>query len=112
MAEKNIKNIGSAMPQAEAREWIAKYQKQNPDGLHGNLFGADILEKMLADKGCEGIWFFKGINDQGEETLVLLPADNEGNILKNPARQESGEDDSFTGGADSGQACPPDCPNG
>lgn len=110
MAEKNIRNIGSAMPQAETRVWIANYQKQNPEGLHGNLFGADILEKMLADKGCEGIWFFKGISDQGKETLVLLPTDKEGNILPDSAKNEQGNGDEFVGGADYSTVCPPDCP--
>jgi len=106
------------MGQSKAKQWVKKYQKENPDAaVKGWLFGDDILEALINNKGCEGIWFFKGINDDGEEKLVMFPADKDGNLLDNKikslgaaaANLKDGGDDN--GAADDGVSCPPFCPN-
>jgi len=70
------------------------------------------LNDLLAADGCEGIWFFKGINDDDKECLVLYEADKDGNKLTSPIKSLG----AAAGGggndpADEGQGCPPNCPN-
>ncbi|SNS45929.1 hypothetical protein SAMN05421640_0236 [Ekhidna lutea] len=116
MAKKDVRKIGKKMDKSKARKWVKDYQKKNPNGTHGWLYGSDILEALQNYDGCEGIWFFKGINDDGEERLVLFPADADGNILDKKMKslgaaanlKNPGDDDP----ADDGDTCPPWCPNG
>ncbi|MEQ9402314.1 MAG: hypothetical protein RIM99_01905 [Cyclobacteriaceae bacterium] len=114
MKEKDVKKIGKRMNKNKADKWVKTYQKNHPDETHGWLYGCDILCNLLDEEGADGIWFFKGMADDGSERLVLYPADKDGNILSKSQKMKSlgakvgnGEDD---GAADEGQACPPNCP--
>lgn len=102
------------MGKDEARAWVNKYQEENPDAkVRGWLYGKEILEKLCEYSGSEGIWFFKGLNDAGEERLVMFPADEKGDVLNNEI-QSLGAAAANGGGsdpADSGVPCPPTCPN-
>ena len=113
---KDVKKIGKKMDKSKAKKWVKRYQKENPDSTHGWLYGRDIIEKLCSYDSLEGVWFFKGINDDGQERLVLFPADKDGNILDNKLRSLGaaaakngglGDDDPV----DDGQMCPPECPN-
>ena len=121
MAKKDVKKIGKKMDKSEAKKWVKNYQKkypqkENPNVTYGWLFGDDIIEALLKYDGCEGIWFFKGLNDDGSERLVMFPADADGNILDKKMKslgaagslRGSGEDDP----ADWSETCPPKCPEG
>lgn len=113
-----VKNIGKKMGKSKAKHWVKKYQKENPNGTHGWLFGDDILKALLKYDGCEGIWFFKGINDDGDEKLVMFPADEEGNILNKKIRSlgaaanSRNDDEGMDEPADDSRNCPPWCPQG
>lgn len=110
---KDVKHIGKKMKKSDADKWVKKYQKKHDDGTHGWLYGSDILQALIDEEGSDGIWFFKGINDDGEERLVLYPADKDGNILKKGfkslgAKGNAGDDDTA---ADDGDPCPHNCPD-
>ena len=101
---RDVRKIGKSMDRAKADKWVEDFQKKNPDGIHGWLYGVDILHKLMVYEGSEGIWFFKGLNDEGSEQLVMYAADKEGNFL---SLEEDG------GGpppADDSEPCPPVCP--
>ncbi len=111
---KNVKAIGKTLPWEDVDRWVKKYQDNNePEtSTYGWLFGCDILCKLMAHEGVEGIWFFKAINDEGKERLVMYPADENGKVLGRPmkslgAMSKSG--DPIEPG-DDGEECPPDCP--
>ena len=118
--KRNVKRIGEKMKKSKAKKWVKKYQKENPKAeLQGYLFGKEILEKLCNYPGSEGLWIFKGLNDDNEECFVLFPADEEGNILDRKkikslgAAASSNEDeDSLDLPANNGTKCPPDCPGG
>jgi len=120
MAKKDVRKIGKKMDKSEARKWVKNYKKKYPedkypDVKYGWLFGSDILETMEKYDGCEGLWFFKGLNDEGEEKLVIFPADADGNILDNKMKSV-GAAAKLNGGdfdpANASDPCPPDCPDG
>ena len=108
----HVKEIGKTMKWKDADDWVERYKEKNPDATFGWLYGCDILEKLLHyDDSC-GIWFFKGLNDDGEERLVMYAADKEGNILNKVKSLGAMAGDGDGGGppADSGMECPPHCP--
>ena len=106
------------MGKSEAKKWVKKYKDANPKGTHGWLFGRDIIETLCKYPSLEGIWFFKAINDDGDEKLVMFPADKKGNILDSKikslgaAARSNGDEDPSDLPADDGQMCPPWCPEG
>lgn len=107
MMEKPIREIGSPMGKTKADEWVEAYQKQNPKAaVKGWLYGKDILETLGNYSGSEGIWFFKGLDEKGDEKLVMYPADKDGNILGGAENTEGGGNEP----ADDGTSCPPACP--
>lgn len=110
---KHVKEIGKKMKKSTADGWVDKYQKKNKKAAFGWLYGSDVLQALIDEGGSDGIWFFKGINDAGEERLVLYPADSEGNILNNKVKSlgAMGSDDD-DGAVDSGTECPENCPGG
>lgn len=107
MEKRDVKKIGKKMNDSQAKEWVENYQKKNPKATFGWLYGDDILQTLMKEKGCDGIWFFKGLDEKGEEKLVLFPADSEGNILGDELGSKDGGGSSS---ANSGQPCPPYCP--
>ncbi|MEO9482892.1 MAG: hypothetical protein ABJG47_05575 [Ekhidna sp.] len=117
--KRDVKHIGKKMKKSTAKDWVTKYQKKNPKAeLNGYLFGKDILEKLCNYPGSEGLWIFKGINDDNKECFVLFPADENGNILNKrikslgaAAAKNNGDDDDDEP-ANDGQGCPPYCPDG
>ena len=118
MAKEPVKKIGKKMGKKEAKSWVKEYQKQNPDAqVKGWLFGRDIIEQLCSNDKLEGIWFFKGLNEGGEERLVMFPADADGNILEKKikslgaAAAMNGRDDDDDAPADDSQMCPPFCPD-
>ncbi|WP_420317235.1 hypothetical protein [Ekhidna sp.] len=115
MAKNNVRKIGKKMKSSQAKKWVKRYQKENPDAeVNGWLFGDDIIEAILKYKGCEGIWFFKGINDNGEEKLVMYPADADGNILASGENDDASKmallNDGGIEPANESRMCPPMCP--
>ena len=100
------------MDKAKAKKWVKDYQKANPKETFGWLFGADVIEKLVNYNGCEGIWFFKGTNDEGKEKLVMFPTDAEGNILENKMKSlgAAASMDGVDDPANDSEECPPNFP--
>ncbi|MEQ9466864.1 MAG: hypothetical protein RLN88_05595 [Ekhidna sp.] len=115
MKKEDVRKIGKKMDKSKAKQWVKKYQKENPNATRGWLFGDDIINTLLSYDGCEGIWFFKGINEDGEERLILFPADTDGNVLDKSMKSlgAAAARNGVPGGddpADDGYGCPPMCP--
>lgn len=116
--KKDVKHIGKKMDKSKAKQWVKKYQKANPKAeLNGYLFGRDILETLCNYPGSEGLWIFKGLNDENKECFVLFPSDSNGNILDNKKIKSLGaaaakNDGELDDPANDGQGCPPFCPEG
>ena len=117
---KDVRKIGKKLPWNDADKWVKRYQDENPNPsgkkVYGWLYGCDLLEEMMKYKGCEGIWFFKGIKEvdgKERECLVLYPADKDGKIMGKPIKSlgaKSSDGDNGVQPGDAGQDCPPDCP--
>lgn len=109
--KENVKKIGKTMSKNKANKWVKDYQKKHKNGTYGWLFGCDIICKLLDYPGAEGIWFYKAINDEGKEKLVMYAADANGKILnkgiKSLGAMAGDDDDNLPG--DFSKDCPPHC---
>lgn len=113
MANNNVRGIGKRIPKGQADKWVKSYATKYPKAeAKGYLYGSDILFDLLDDSArCAGIWFYKGINDDGKECLVLYKADDQGNILvSNMNSIGAASNGSLDDPADDGDVCPPTCP--
>lgn len=103
---KPVRSIGGYIPEEQGKAWVKAYVKQNPDSLKANLFGRELLEEMLSDQSVEGLWFYRALDEKGNEQLLIYKADSEGNIIYNSQKEDGGD-----GPGEISSACPPHCPD-
>jgi len=92
------------------KQWMTKYNDQQTTSfpgktvIKGHFFGSEKLEQLLDEKDAVGIRIYYGINEKGEDTLMLVAARADlSDILP----------DSGVGGPiilDDSKICPPYCP--
>jgi hypothetical protein len=60
----------------------AAQARRSRDGQHkGGLFLRAELDQLLAQTGCAGLRFYYGRKTEGEDTLILIGVDKEGNDM-------------------------------
>lgn len=77
-----------------------RFRDQNPGAVRAGMFPRDVFDRILAQKGCAGIRMYYGRDDKGEQALVLVGVDANGNDMT------TGELDDFQ------FPCPPFCDDG
>jgi hypothetical protein len=83
------------------RLWLRRYARAK-DRLVPVVYGRVIFDRILRQKGCVGVRFYPGLDDDRKVTLLFVGVDNQGNdILEGRI-------------GDSPWRCPPYCslPNG
>ncbi len=66
----------------EGVEMARNYRKTaGKDAVKGGYFGRDILQAILAQKGCVGIRLYHGTHTSGKPTFVLSGVETNGNDL-------------------------------
>jgi len=88
-----------------SKNWVNNYVASNPLGTKAYFFGSAVLKNILAQSGCMGIRIYYAIEDSGNQQLLLIGADVNGNDLlptvgisgKVSAVTLSGGQDSFNG---------------
>lgn len=110
-------NVGSKVSKAEAKRWIAKYdremRKDKESDTKSLFYGRDVLLKILSQEGSTGITFFLALKPNGAKKdivqLVLVPTKEDGTLIW-PADAAAA---ALTDGAtayDNAIPCPPYCP--
>lgn len=90
---------GSAIALTDAAAMTKNYRDANPGATKAHFFGNTIINKILAQSGCEGIRIYYGIDSDNALQLILVGA-------------ESNEDDQIATGhtiADISSPCPNSC---
>ena len=60
----------------------AAQTRRGRGGQHtGGMFLRAELDQLLAQPGCSGLRYYYGSNTRGEETLILVGVDKEGNDM-------------------------------
>lgn len=106
MANSLNPKIGSAIPAEQGKEWIKRYQDNNPGAVKAIFYGSDILQQILAQKDCVGIRIYNAIADDGTPNFVLVGAKENGNNIWPSASADSTPDGIL---GEQGRPCPPGC---
>ncbi len=99
MAKKNAKIIVKKYPGAEKHEITLdeaklhiKRHKENPihPNLHGGSFDRGAIDKILAQRGCKGLRYYHGRDEDGKPNLVLVGVDKAGKDMTASIMERSG----------------------
>src|SRR5690349_17769721 len=94
---------------------IEKYQQAHKDSVRSIYFDMDMIKRLTNVKGAAGISIFFAKNDNNQNTVVLLPVDENGVIIHKNAKSTSMSATSSTSdegddtGVEVGNPCPPYC---
>ncbi|PKV63122.1 hypothetical protein [Pontibacter ramchanderi] len=88
---------GGPIDRNQAKRWTAKYRTSGRGKTNSHLFGAETVRNLLEQEGCVGMRIYYALDDNGEQQLLLVGTDAEGNDM--------------TEGLilDLASPCPPDC---
>lgn len=72
---------GSTITLAQGRTLTSAYRSQYPNTTRGVFIGAEHISKLLSQNDAIGIRTYFGRNANGENTVVLVAADSNGNDI-------------------------------
>ena len=75
---KNLTEVGEDIGLSAGKQMIKAFREANPDATAGYYIGRNILNEILAQPGCVGVNFRKGLNEINQEHLVYTGVDAEG----------------------------------
>jgi hypothetical protein len=93
-------NAGGAITLADGATFTKNFRAKNPGITNAVYFGAEIINRLLAQSGGVGIRMYNAIDGKGITTLVMVAVDVNGNDLFNGVI------------ADLGATCPSVCDAG
>lgn len=108
-------NVGSRVPKADAKKWIAKFDKERKKDTKSVFYGRDTLLKILSDPTISGISFFfcrkpKKDGNGDYDDLVLIGTTEDGKLVWGDDTNLNAKDGGGGGSYENGMACPPWCP--
>jgi hypothetical protein len=72
---------GGPLDKETAAKWTANYRESKQGKAHSHLFGAETVKRLLEQEGCVGMRIYYALNEEGEQQLLLIGADVDGNDL-------------------------------
>lgn len=58
-----------------------EFRLRNPNEIKAHFFGKDIINEILNQEGCMGIRLYYGLDEDGENQLVMVGADSDENDM-------------------------------
>jgi hypothetical protein len=65
----------------EASVLTANFRKKFPDSIKANAYGKRDMQVLLAQQNCVGFRIYNGIDEKGNQQLVIVGVDENGNDL-------------------------------
>lgn len=75
IASKELSMVGEEINHELGAKMVKDFQDARPSESTGSYIGRNILEKLLAQPGCQGIRFYNAMNEMGKTTLVYVGVD-------------------------------------
>ena len=86
-----IAQIGEHVGIELGTKLVKDYFDAYPEQAYGHVIGRAIMDKILAQPGCEGIVVYPALNESGNKTLVYAGIDAKGKaIIQIPIVQTDG----------------------
>ena len=77
-----IAQIGEDVGLEYGTKLVKDYFDAYPEQAHGHIIGRRIIDKILAQPGCQGLTIYPALNKDGMRTLVYAGIDMEGRPMK------------------------------
>ena len=78
----NEESAGYVLDDLMARPMIEKFQQvQKKNELGGHLYGRKVFENLLSQPGATGVYIAKGLDEHGQEHLVLAALDKHEKVM-------------------------------
>ncbi len=61
-----------------AASWTKNFRDKHPGETISHFFGKEILERILAQEGCNGLRFYHAYDHDGKKHLVIAGVNNDG----------------------------------
>jgi len=61
-----------------AASWTKNHREKHPEQPVSHFFGKEILQKILAQEGCQGIRFYHAHDENGKKHLIIVGATSDG----------------------------------
>lgn len=89
--QRPIAQIGEHVGIELGTKLVKDYFDAYPEQAYGHVIGRAIMDKILAQPGCEGIIVYPALDENGKRTLVYAGIDAKGKaIVKIPVVQTDG----------------------
>ncbi len=72
---------GGEITLSSAAAMTKEFRLRNPESIKARFFGKDIINKILNQEGCMGIRFYYGLDEDGNNQLVMVGADSDENDI-------------------------------
>jgi hypothetical protein len=76
-----VAQIGEHIGMDLGTTMVKSFYDAFPALAFGHTIGKEIMLKMLAQPGCEGLTVFPALNEAGKPTLVLAGVDAKNNVI-------------------------------
>lgn len=90
--QKTVSQIGEHIGIELGTKMVKDYFDAYPEHAQGYVIGRTIIDKILAQPGCEGITIYPALDETGKQTLVYAGIDAKGEqISKVPVVGTNGD---------------------
>lgn len=74
-------NANNVISLEEASALTANFRQEFPDSIKANAYGKRDMQVLLAQQDCVGFRIYNGIDEKGDQQLVIVGVDENGNDL-------------------------------
>lgn len=72
---------GGAITLASGSAMTKEFRSRNPGSIQARFFGKDIINEILNQEGCMGLRLYYGIDEDGNNQIVMVGADSDENDM-------------------------------
>lgn len=72
---------GGAIALSAGAAMTKEFRLRNPGSITARFFGKDIINEILNQEGCMGIRIYYGLDEDGNNQLVIVGADSDENDM-------------------------------
>ena len=82
LTKTSVAQIGEDVGLEYGTKLVKDYFDTYPEQAYGHIIGRRIIDKILAQPGCQGLTIYPALNEDGKRTLVYAGIDIEGRPIK------------------------------
>lgn len=74
-------DIDNSISLEDAAQYTANFRQAFPNATTANAYGKGLMLELLEQRNCAGFRIYNGIDEKGDQQLVLVGVDIHGNDL-------------------------------